>query len=48
MRLIPFVAVSLLVSAMPAAAQEWIEYASRADMFTVNFPGQPQVQAATY
>ena len=25
-------------------AQEWIEYASRSDMFTVNFPGQPTVQ----
>jgi hypothetical protein len=25
-------------------AQEWIEYASRSDMFTVNFPGQPKVQ----
>jgi hypothetical protein len=31
---------------MPGAghAQEWIEYASRSDMFTVNFPGQPTVR----
>ena len=44
MRLIPLVAVSLLFVCASANAQEWIEYASRADMFTVNFPGQPTVQ----
>ena len=25
-------------------AQEWIEYVSRADMFTINFPAQPKVE----
>src|SRR5512138_185359 len=44
MRLIPLVALSVLYVSTPAMAQEWIEYASRADMFTVNFPGQPTVQ----
>jgi hypothetical protein len=36
-------AVFLFMSG-PGYAQEWIEYASRSDMFTVNFPGQPTVQ----
>jgi hypothetical protein len=36
-------AVFLFMSAV-GYAQEWIEYASRSDMFTVNFPGQPTVQ----
>jgi hypothetical protein len=44
MRLIPLVVTSLLLLSTPATAQEWIEYASRSDMFTVNFPGQPTVQ----
>ena len=32
----------------PAFAQEWIEYASRADFFSINFPGEPKVQNTTY
>ena len=36
-------AVFLLMSGV-GHAQEWIEYASRSDMFTVNFPGQPDVR----
>ncbi len=49
MRLIPLVsaAFALLVSG-PAFAQGWIEYASRADFFTVNFPGEPEVRDITY
>jgi hypothetical protein len=35
--------VFLFMSAV-GHAQEWIEYASRSDMFTVNFPGQPDVR----
>jgi hypothetical protein len=44
MRLIPLVPALVLLMSTPAGAQEWIEYASPADMFTVNFPGQPKVQ----
>jgi hypothetical protein len=44
MRLIPLVPALVLFMSAPAAAQEWIEYASRTDGFTVNFPGQPTVQ----
>jgi len=29
-------------------AQEWIEYANRADRFTCNFPSQPKVTESTY
>lgn len=41
------VAFVLCLSA-PASAQEWIEYTSRADLFTVNFPGEPTVREISY
>ena len=49
MRLISLVSAAfvLLVSG-PAYAQEWIEYASQEDFFTVNFPGEPTVRDITY
>ncbi len=48
MRLIPLVPALILLMSGPSAAQEWIEYASRADMFTVNFPSQPTVRDITW
>jgi hypothetical protein len=49
MRLTPLITATLsLLMAGPSFAQEWIEYASRADFFTVNFPGEPKVQDITY
>ena len=49
MRLIPLVPAALILfMSGPSAAEEWIEYASRGDFFTVNFPGQPKVQDITY
>ncbi len=49
MRLMPLVAVAYLTFAsVPALAQEWIEYVSRDDLFTVNFPAEPDVQHITY
>ncbi len=49
MRLIPLVsAVFALSVSGPAFAQGWIEYASRTDFFTVNFPGEPTVRDITY
>ncbi|MGE3843472.1 MAG: hypothetical protein AB7I50_18020, partial [Vicinamibacterales bacterium] len=42
-------AVALLALApAPAPAQEWIEYASKDDFFSVNFPGEPKVEAISY
>src|SRR5499425_952232 len=39
----------LLVSASaPLLAQEWIEFASREDRFTCNFPSQPKMTQNTY
>jgi len=32
----------------PSFAQEWIQYASKADLFGVNFPTEPQVQDLAY
>src|SRR5439155_26738550 len=49
MRRIPLIAaaLSLLISG-PCFAQEWIEYASQKDFFTVNFPSEPKVEDITY
>jgi hypothetical protein len=32
----------------PSFAQEWIQYASKADLFGVNFPSEPKVEDITY
>lgn len=49
MRLVRLVAAALVLFASgPSFAQGWIEYVSRADFFSVNFPGEPQVQNITY
>ena len=48
MRLIPLVPALILLMSGPSAAQEWIEYYSRADFFLVNFPSQPKVQDITW
>lgn len=40
-------AVILFLSA-PSFAQEWIQYASRTDLFSVNFPSDPRVRDVTY
>jgi len=33
---------------VPAFAQEWVEFASREDRFTCNFPSQPNITQTTY
>src|SRR5436309_14156761 len=49
MRLTPLISATLaLVIASPLFAQEWIEFASREDRFTCNFPTQPKVTETTY
>src|SRR5947207_6254307 len=40
-------ALALFISG-PSFAQEWIEFASREDRFTCNFPSQPKVTETTY
>jgi hypothetical protein len=49
MRLIPLVpaALILLISG-PASAQEWKEYVSKQDLFSVSFQGEPTVRDTTY
>jgi hypothetical protein len=39
--------LSLVISG-PALAQEWIEYASQADYFSINFPSEPKIENITY
>lgn len=34
--------------AAPASAQDWIQYTSRTDFFTVNFPAEPTVQTISF
>jgi hypothetical protein len=45
MRLISLVpAAFVLMTSASAFAQEWIEYVSRPDFFSVNFPAQPEIR----
>ena len=49
MYLIPLMLLAATVLApRPAAAQEWIEYVSRDDFFSINFPVQPRIQETTW
>src|SRR5215471_4618942 len=49
MRLMPVMLIVLVLSiSVPSFAQEWIEFASREDRFTCNFPTQPKVTETTY
>lgn len=49
MRLNTFIpAALLLLMAGPSSAQDWVEYASKTDFFSVNFPGQPMVREITF
>jgi len=49
MRLMPVVtAASIVILSGPAFAQDWTEYVSRTDFFTVNFPREPKVQDISY
>ena len=41
-------ALVILLSASPALGQGWMEYTSKADLFRVNFPGEPQVEEIRY
>ena len=41
-------AVAILSLSRPSAAQDWIEFASTADRFTLNFPGEPRIEDTTY
>jgi hypothetical protein len=41
-------AAFVLLLCPPCFAQEWIQYASKADLFGVNFPSEPKVQDISY
>lgn len=49
MRLMPLISIAFVLSISGTLfAQEWIEFASREDRFTCNFPVQPKVTETTY
>jgi hypothetical protein len=49
MRLTPLISAAFVLSISgPSFAQEWIEFASREDRFTCNFPSEPKVTETTY
>ncbi len=49
MRLLRLTLVTcILFISGPAFAQSWIEYTSRQDLFSINFPGEPTVEDTTY
>src|SRR6185295_13621528 len=37
-----------LLAPRPVAAQDWIEYASKDDLFSVNFPQEPKIEKLEY
>ena len=41
-------ATLVVLLCQPSFAQEWIQYASKADLFGVNFPSEPRVQDVAY
>ncbi len=41
-------AVAILSLSRPCAPQDWIEFASTADRFTLNFPAEPRIEETTY
>jgi hypothetical protein len=49
MRLMPFVSSALVVAMSATAyAQDWTEFSSRDDHFTIAFPGQPTITETTW
>ena len=48
MRLVVIGAALLVIASSPAFAQGWIEYVSRKDFFSVNFPGSRRMQDITW
>jgi hypothetical protein len=47
-RILLIVAALCLFVPGPSLAQGWIDYASQADSFSVNFPGEPEVREIDY
>jgi hypothetical protein len=47
MRVIRLILAAFIFMSLPAAAyaQEWVDFTSREDRFTVNMPGQPKVES---
>jgi hypothetical protein len=49
MRVSPVIVAAFILSvAVPASAQDWIDFMSKEDRFTANFPGQPAVRNTIY
>jgi hypothetical protein len=46
--IIPAAALVLVLSGSAFAQGEWAEFVDRTDHFTINFPGDPKVEAITY
>ena len=48
MKSIALSSLLLMAAGSPVFSQEWIEYASKADLFAVNFPSEPKAEDITY
>ena len=48
MRLKVLVLVTLVALCAPAVGQDWVEFVSRDDRFTITFPAQPTITTTTY
>src|SRR6476659_7320051 len=47
-RIFAATATLVVLLCQPSFSQEWIQYASKADLFGVNFPSEPKVQNISY
>jgi hypothetical protein len=47
-RILILSAAVLLVTCSSSLAQEWVQYASKVDLFAVNFPSEPKAQDVSY
>ena len=49
MRLLPLLSWALVLALSGTAfAQDWNEFSSREDRFTITFPGQPEISETTW
>lgn len=49
MCLVRFIAAASVLSfPWPSAAQDWIEYISLTDRFSMNLPGEPEIREISY
>lgn len=47
-RILAALAATIVIASTPAFGQGWIEYISKQDFFSVNFPGEPKIETISW